>query len=83
MKLEQVMSSEELKTARVSKAYFGRLVGVSAVRVSQLAAAGLLVVDDSGVRLIESLRRFYLYRNQKGCDSLAEFVWRLENETSD
>lgn len=49
----------------VSQASFGRLVGVSAMRISQLVRDGLIVVDAQGVRLVESLRRYFEYQYTK------------------
>ncbi len=46
----------------VSQAEFGRLVGVTAMRINQLVRDGLIVVDEQGVRLIESLRRYFEYQ---------------------
>lgn len=76
MKIETLLTSEELKTARVSQAYFGRLVGITKMRVSQLVKAGLLSAGDEGILLIDSLKKFFLYQSQKGCDSVEKFVWR-------
>ena len=80
MKIESLITSEELKTARVTQAYFGRVAGISRMRVSQLAKAGLLSADGDGVLLLESLKNFFLYQSQKGCDSLEKFVWRLNQK---
>ena len=76
MKIETLVTSEELKSARVSQAYFGRVAGISRMRVSQLAKAGLILVDDAGVLLMASLERLIAYREQKGCDTVEKFVWR-------
>lgn len=76
MKIESLITSEELKTARVSQAYFGRVAGISRMRVSQLAKAGLLPMGDEGVLLLDALKNFFLYQSQKGCDSVEKFVWR-------
>ena len=76
MKIESLITSEELKTAQVSQAYFGRLVGITKMRTSQLVKAGLLTADGDGVLLLNSLKNFFLYREQKGFDSVEKFVWR-------
>ena len=76
MRLDAVLTSEELKSARVSQAYFGRLVDISAMRTSQLVKAGLLSKDDDGIPLLDALKNFFVYEAQKGCDSLEKFVWR-------
>ena len=80
MKIESLITSEELKTARVSQAYFGRVAGISRMRVSQLAKAGLLPMGDEGVLLLDALKNFFLYQSQKGCDSVEKFVWRLNQK---
>ena len=80
MKIETLLTSEELKSARVSQAYFGRVAGISRMRVSQLAKAGLLSADDKGILLIDSLKNFFVYQSQKGCDSVEKFVWRLNQK---
>ena len=80
MKIESLVTSEELKTARVSQAYFGRLVGITKMRTSQLVKAGLLTADGDGVLLLDSLKNFFVYQSQKGCDSVEKFVWRLNQK---
>ena len=60
-----MMTSEEIREARVSQASFGRLVGVSAMRVNQLIKLGLLAVDEDGVKLLSSLARYYEWRASK------------------
>ncbi|MBR0060211.1 MAG: hypothetical protein IJP68_01915 [Selenomonadaceae bacterium] len=50
------------------------------MRVSQLAKAGLILVDDDGVLLMRSMERLIAYREQKGCDSVEKFVWRLNQK---
>ena len=74
MKLENLLTSEELLKAKIPQAYFGRVVGISKMRVSQLLKAGLLVGDSEGVLLVESLRRWFNYRLLKGNYSLEEFL---------
>lgn len=78
------MTDKELPT-HVSQAAFGRLVGLSAMRISQLARAGLIIVDVAGVRLAESLRRFYGYQFQGKCygGSLEDYVRHLEDSGDD
>ena len=76
MKIEILITSEELKSARVSQAYFGRLVGITKMRVSQLVKAGLLTADAEGILLLDSLKNFFMYQSQKGCDSVEKFVVR-------
>ena len=77
MKLENLMTSEELREASVPQAYFGRIVGISKMRVSQLLRSKLLICgSDGGILLIESLRRFFSYQLMKGCYSLEEFIRR-------
>ena len=75
------MNGQELPT-HVSQASFGRLVGLTAMRISQLTRAGLILADVAGVRLAESLRRFYGYQFQgKDCGWTPEdYVARLEAE---
>lgn len=59
----------------VSQAEFGRLVGVSSMRISQLVRDGLIVVEVQGVRLIESLRRYFGYQTYKKCGwTLSEYL---------
>lgn len=69
------MEMAEIPT-HVSQAEFGRLVGVSSMRISQLVRDGLIVVDDGrGVRLIESLRRYFGYQTYKKCGwTLSEYL---------
>lgn len=74
MKLENLLTSEELLKAKIPQAYFGRVVGISKMRVSQLLKAGLLVGDSEGVLLVESLRRWFNYRLLKGNYTLEEFL---------
>lgn len=74
MKLENLVSSEELLKVKVAQAYFGRVCGISKMRVSQLLKAGLLIGDGEGILLIESLRRFFSYRLLKDRYSLEEFL---------
>ena len=77
MKLESLMTSEEIRQASVPQAYFGRVIGISKMRVSQLLKAGLLIgSDEGGIVLVESLRRFFSYQLMKGCYSLEEFIRR-------
>lgn len=59
MKLDKKVTSAEMQDAHVSQAYFGRLVGVSAMRIGQLIREGLILVDGEGVKLLPSLRRYY------------------------
>lgn len=74
MKLENLITSEEILQASVPQAYFGRIVGISKMRVSQLLKAGLLIGSGTGVLLVESLRRWFSYQERKGNYTLAEFV---------
>lgn len=74
MKLENLITSEEILKASVPQAYFGRVVGISKMRVSQLLKAGLLIGSGSGVLLVESLRRWFSYQELKSHYTLAEFV---------
>lgn len=74
MKLENLMTSEEMKEARVPQAFFGRIIGVSKMRVTQLIKAGLVVANADGVKLIASLKNWYWYQGQKGSHSLERFV---------
>lgn len=60
-----MMTSEEIREARVSQASFARLVGVSAMRIGQLIREGLIESDDSGVKLLPSLARYYEWRATK------------------
>lgn len=55
----------ELVRARCSLAEFGRLVGLTRSRIWQLKNSGLILVDEGGVLVTESLKRFYLYRGVK------------------
>lgn len=82
MRIDRAMTSDELKTARVSQAFFGRLVEITPTRVSQLIKAGLLSADGDGVLLLVSLKKFFEYQAQKGCDSVERFVAR-HTERSD
>lgn len=52
----------ELSTARCSMSEFGRIVGLSRGRIWQLKRAGLILTDESGVLVAETLKRFWLYR---------------------
>ena len=52
----------ELRCARCSQAEFGRLFKLSRSRINQLARDGLIVVDDEGVVVAESITRFVAYR---------------------
>ena len=74
MKLDKKITSTELRSARVSAAYFGRLVGVSAMRIGQLIRAGLLLSDEAGVRLLPSLRRYF---------GMKAYCWRGGNTVED
>ena len=80
MRLENLMTSEELKTAQVSQSYFSRVAGISRMRVSQLIKAGLLVVDAEGILLLQSLQRFWDYQQNKDCYPLWEYVERYCQE---
>lgn len=51
-----------MKTKRVTQAEFGRLVGISRSRINQLVKMGLLFDDGNGLPLVESLKRYYVYR---------------------
>ncbi|MBR4383601.1 MAG: hypothetical protein IKP64_08590 [Selenomonadaceae bacterium] len=56
-------TSEELLAAKCSQAVFGRLVGVSRARISQLVREGLISVDDTGgVDVVQTLKDFWLFR---------------------
>ena len=85
MKLENLLTSEEMKEARVPQAYFGRIIGVSKMRVTQLIKAGLLVANADGVLLLESLKNWYWYQGQKGNYSLERFVreYIVDDEEAD
>ena len=75
MKLESLMTSEEILQASVPQAYFGRICGISKMRVSQLLKAKLLICGSDGrILLIESLRRWFSYQERKENYTLAEFV---------
>lgn len=56
------VTETELSTARCSMSEFGRIVGLSRGRIWQLKRAGLILTDESGVLIAESLKRFWLYR---------------------
>ena len=79
------MTSNELKALHVSRAEFGRVVGLSAMRITQLAQAGLIAVDDHGVRLLESLKNFFAFRGAKfyfgaDVDSFVQELTRRRHE---
>jgi len=74
MRLDKKIASTELQTARVSAAYFGRLVDISAMRVGQLIREGLLIADVDGVQLLPSLRRYY---------GMKAYCWRGGNTVED
>lgn len=59
MQLDKQITSTELSSAHVTAAYFGRLVGVSAMRIGQLIREGVIVTDEHGVRLLPSLRKYF------------------------
>lgn len=52
----------ELRCARCSQAEFGRLFKLSRSRINQFVKDGLIVVDDEGVVVAESITRFVAYR---------------------
>ncbi len=80
MRIETGMTSEELLSATCSQAYFGRLVGISKMRVNQLLKEGLLLADESGVKIFPSLERWLRYKHQKGYEPIYRFVYQLESE---
>ena len=80
MRLENMMTSEELTAAQVSQSYFSRVAGISRMRVSQLIKAGLLVVGAEGILLLQSLQRFWDYQSNKDCEPLWRYVERYCQE---
>lgn len=80
----KMWKNEELKTARVTQSEFGRLVGVTRSRVNQLVKSGLLVDDGHGLKLVESLKDYYLYRAVRRhygatpAEYFQRFAWKYE-----
>lgn len=79
MRIETGMTSDELLSATCSQAYFGRLIGISKMRVNQLLKEGLLLADDSGgVKIFPSLTRWLRYKYQS--EPIYRFVYQLDEE---
>jgi len=61
----ECQGGNEMKTLRVTQAEFGRLVGMTRARINQLVKSGLLIDDGDGLKLVDSLKRYYSFRAMK------------------
>ena len=62
------MTADELMNMTVTQAFMGKVLGLSQGRISQLLDEGILIRDEESrqVRLVESLRSYYLSKNATG-----------------
>lgn len=59
---EKILSLSDMMSARCSQADFARLFGLTRGRIHQLVKAGLIPIDNGGVRVFDAVKIFATWR---------------------